>query len=164
MIKKLLGPILVSAVTVMLIIACRGDVVLEPPPSLVGDYVGVYIYKTGLGDQADSLMQPVTFDFQENLWHMYIDTLSADFNPNVCLCNAWGPYAITDRVRLELNDPDRPAPVPPCDACDTKQSPQGLYALEQPPGGIKLVWIQTVTEGSTSQVITSQLLLTRVTK
>ncbi len=160
MMKKLLGPIVVSAATVLLIIACRGDVILEPPPSLVGSYVGTYTWQEGQGSGASAKVQAITFVFRETNFSMEADTSAAEYDPGVCFCKAFGPYAITDRVRLELQDS---APHPDnCVTCDPGESPQGLYALEQPPNKVILTWIQTMDVGGSSQIVTSKLDLTRV--
>lgn len=141
--KKL--PVLLIAVFVIGVVgsACRDDVVLPPPESLVGDWVGTYTYKTGEGVNADSSVQAIKWVFTETNYIMDADTTADGFNETVCFCKGRGTYAITDRVRLEPTS-DRPLPDYPCNSCDPELSAQGLFALERPSGGIKLTQIDLV--------------------
>lgn len=157
--KKILGLVVLLALVGSLIPSCRDDIVLPEDESLVGSYEGVYIWKEGEGVNADSVVQAINWRFDETNYFMDTDTEDPLYNSEACLCKGRGTYAVTDRVRLEPLS-GNPAIPDDCETCDPTRLPQGLYALEQPEGGIIMSWIQTIDGVRT----TNQLILTRVSE
>jgi hypothetical protein len=154
--KKLFG-LAIFVGTGLLIFACASDIVLPPAPSLVGYYEGTYTLKRGEGANADSMVQAITFRFDENdAFFMDADTSASGYDANVCFCKGRGTYAISDRVRL---DPASDDPLPDnCDVCDPVDNPNGLFSLEQPDYGVKLSQVET----SGDERVTKTLILNRV--
>ena len=155
--KKLFGLVLLLVAGAMVLDACKDDITLPDPPSLVGDYVGTYTRSTRVGVDVFDTVQAVTFRFDSTGYNMKADIESDLFNPNVCFCKANGVWGITDRLRLDPDDPEAVL-VDNCSTCDPAQSPQGLYSLEQPGGNIRLIQIETID----NKQITSLLELTRI--
>jgi len=153
--KKLFGLVLLLVAGAMVLDACKDDITLPDPPSLDGTYVGTYTRSTRVGVDVFDTTQAVEFRFDSTRYFMDADLTSDQYADTVCFCKGRGVWGITDRIRLE---PDDGLDVDNCETCDPAQSPQGLYALEQPDGNLRLIQIETID----NKQVTSLLVLTRI--
>ena len=136
--------------------ACDNPPPTEPPTGLEGEYVGTYSWTFDPGGGPETTLQAVIFGFGQSTFYMNTDTSSALYDSTVCFCKAYGSYALSDKVTL-VN-----SAIPPqsdnCPTCDPDQSPNGVFVLEHPAGGLKLTRIDTTGP----EPITSQLILEQV--
>lgn len=139
----------------LIVVACRDDVVLEPAPSLVGEYVGTYTYERRQGTDIVTMVQAVKWTFTETSFLMDADTSAELYDPNVCFCKGRGIYVVDDRVRMEPKDPNAVLDDN-CSSCNPDYSPQGQFALERPSGGVKLSAIETVEGVQTAKTLLLQ--------
>ncbi len=151
----LLGILLITAG--LIVNACKDDVILEPPPSIVGFYEGTYEIERGQGQNAEVKSQAITWRFTETNYFMDADTTDPAYDSDICFCKGRGTYSVSDRVRLvPLNSgsgtPDN------CDSCDPSEQPEGSYTLEQPAGGLRLTWQQVIN----GETVTNRIVLTRI--
>jgi hypothetical protein len=111
-------------------IACRDDVFVEPPPSLTGDYTGVYIYKIGGQTPTE---QRITWRFSSNGYSMYWDEQNPGPDSTRYFCDCSGEYELGDGVNLiEI------VPVVGVITCDTSLNPKGPFQLDQSTDTVKL--------------------------
>ncbi len=113
------------------------DVVLEPPPSLKGEYVGKYVW-TFL-PQPRSYEQNIKWKFTDTEWFMTADSSQP---LDVCFCISFGSYTVEDRVRLLYRSP-QPWPDTMCTGgtCDPNLSPDGTFLLQQPHDSVILKYM-----------------------
>ena len=76
----------ISLIMLALIIGCAADIILEPPETLEGNYVGQYIYRIrGTGATEDTSIQRITWIFTETGWNMKVDFDHPDLNMDFCI-------------------------------------------------------------------------------
>ena len=117
-----------------LVLSCASDIVLEPPPSLKGDYVGRYVW-TYVPQQLERI-QNIKWRFTDRDWFMTADSSNA---LDVCFCISFGTYKVEEKVRLLYQSP-QPRPDTGCTGgtCDPDLSPNGSFDLRQPSDSVVL--------------------------
>ncbi len=121
-------------------LSCASDIVLDPPPSLVGSYTGWYIYT----NQATGVQktQTITWLFTDQTYNMQVDFDNEGLT-DFCICETFGKYSLEDRVRLDQNGSGPPGGTL-CDACnDAAVSPVGLFLLDRTTDTLKLVQVES---------------------
>lgn len=113
----LLGVIGVMALGLWASTGCRDDIFIPPPPSLLGDYEGVFIYKEGTQLPAE---QTITWRFTGNGYLMTLDGTEGER----LFCDVAGFYTLENGVSMELTDSNRTAKT-----CDPTKGPAGQFAL-----------------------------------
>jgi len=119
--KKVVSLLLLAGV-VLFAYGCRKDLFVEPPPSLSGDYVGIYIYK--FAGQAET-SQPVTWRFTSSGYTMRYDDSRGDgrkFCDNVGEYTYQGSSVDFTSVLDNLNQ----------DLCSPDQNPVGRFSVDNP--------------------------------
>lgn len=130
---SLLAVLLVVVTGVAIFTACRDDVILPPPPSLDGSYVGTYTYTEGEATETQGIKWVFTeASDKTGSYAMDADPWSPLYDSMVCFCKGRGSYSISDRVQLQSTT-DRPEPDN-CQTCNESRSPQGLFALNRAQG------------------------------
>ena len=112
-------------VVLAIIIGCSDDIVLEPLPSLLGEYVGLYEFITDFeqsGQDTEDFPIAVRFSDQ-SYWVFDMDTTG-----EACICQPSGEYIMGDNVELIMK-------VQGCAGqCvfDEDKLPTGLFSLRRP--------------------------------
>ena len=133
--KKIASLILIFGV-LAIFIGCAEDVYVSPPPSLTGDYNGVYIIKTG--DQvAEQLF--ITWRFQQEGYQMRVDTTVEQGEIN--LCETDGQYELENGVNLIETNPNSTQRN-----CDDSRNPSGFFQLDQSTDTLKMTQYDNDTE------------------
>jgi len=121
---SLFGGLISVIVLVMIILGCSDDIVLEPLPSLLGEYEGEFVYYTDYGlDNERHKNYPITWRFSDqNYW-----CWDASVEGEDCICEPSGEYRMADGVQLEMREDG-------CAGCvfDSLKLPQGAFTLRQP--------------------------------
>lgn len=116
--KRFVGLVACAAV-IALGVGCADDVFVEPPPSLIGDYVGEYSVKVG---NTPAVTQEVNWRFTTATYQMRVSDNSSD----TISCNCAGEYSLSNNVELlEIN------PVLDPFVCDQGRNPKGVFGLDQ---------------------------------
>ena len=123
------GSLLCGLTTLLIVIAiilgCSDDIVLEPLPSLLGEYEGRYHFITKYEtsqQQTEEFFIGCRFSDQ-NYWISDMDETGTN-----CICEASGEYVMGDNVEL----------IQKIDGCagvcvfDSEKLPNGLFALRRP--------------------------------
>jgi hypothetical protein len=118
--RRIAGLAVILGIFLLLVGACRDDVFVEPPPSLTGDYEGIYSYKVGNQTPAE---QRITWRFTSNAYLMYFDEVNGT---EQIFCNVRGEYQLENGVNLMQIDSNLTG-----DLCNFGQNPTGFFALEQ---------------------------------
>lgn len=111
--------------SLMVLVGCSSDIILESESDLRGDYVGTYTIIEDFGSNlAKEHTQPITWKFTDTTYIMQIDT-SKEYDPGFSICRVDGRYALSEGVQLaEVHSiPD------PFTACKDKNNPTGLFIL-----------------------------------
>ncbi|MFH2050727.1 MAG: hypothetical protein ABIJ12_14930 [bacterium] len=146
-----------ALVMLALIISCAADIILEPPETLEGNYVGEYIYRVrGTGASEDTSIQRITWTFTETTWDMNLDFDNPDFNMDFCICEPFGQYLLEDRLRLQENGSQPNGAL--CSSCNESFNPDGQFLLDRSTD--TLVMTQQVT--SESETVVKQIRLLKV--
>ncbi|UCG62207.1 MAG: hypothetical protein JSV52_02670 [Candidatus Zixiibacteriota bacterium] len=112
-------------IVIAIILGCSDDIVLEPLPSLLGEYEGRYHFITRY-----ETSQQVTEEYyigcrfsDQNYWISDNSVSEAD-----CICAASGEYVMGDNVELIQK-------YAPCADCvfDPEKLPVGFFSLRRPP-------------------------------
>lgn len=122
----------VLGVAAVVVWSCRGDRVIEAPPSLAGDYEGWYIYKHGT-TPPESMC--VTVRFTQEEFHMRRDTVKCPDRPRAA-CDADGKYNMTAAVVIyaeDAQDSNATAQI-----CVLERAPFASYVFSQPAGKLIL--------------------------
>ncbi len=138
--------ILSLLMVVSIFVACQDDVILEPLPSLLGDYEGRYSVTTNyLQPNQKTKVSDITWRFSDLYYWMTADTSGAKF------CSPSGNYALTGEVDLVQDSLNNGCAGIVADEAD---NPQGIFALRQPGDSV----ILTQQDGTTVK----ELLLIRI--
>lgn len=118
---------LVSIVVLMaIILGCSDDIVLEPLPSLLGEYEGEfqYIKDYGLDTERPPDKFPISWRFSDQYYWCW--DISAEGED--CFCEPSGEYIMADGVELRMKEDG-------CAGCvfDSAKLPDGVFTLRQPP-------------------------------
>ena len=130
--KKLVG-LAALILLLALVLACRKDVFVEPPPSLTGDYIGSYTWDP---DDAPAVTQPITWRFSSNGYSMYYDEESDTRPPDQKaqnFCNTLGNYELVNGVQLSPTDWNVNS-----DLCQDSLGPFGTFQLDQSTDTVKM--------------------------
>lgn len=112
-------------VVIAIFISCSDDIILEPLPSLLGEYVGRYDFITRFeqsNQETDWYDVAVRFSDQ-SYWFFDMDTTGGN-----CFCQPSGEYIMGDNVELIMK----------VDGCagqcvfDADKLPSGLFSLRRP--------------------------------
>lgn len=132
--KKVLTFIVVLAgvSTSAWIISCRNDVIVPDPPTLIGDYKGIYSYLEL--DGVDTVVvkgQYITMRFTSSFFQMRWDeTVNLALYPDTVktrnFCDIDGDYTLNNGVQFIVLDSST-TPV----VCRESQNPYGSFALDQ---------------------------------
>lgn len=118
---KRIAVLLILAVVATLIYSCRKDVMVEPPPSLSGDYAGTYTFKKG---SLPAVVQGVTMKFTTDAFRINWDSTGEQR-----FCDAKGGYQLTNNVELYAIDSTD------CNyhyfKCDLGLCPMAIYQVDQ---------------------------------
>lgn len=119
------------------VVGCRDDINVPFPPSLLGDYHGVYAYQEveGIDTQVNEEAL-ITFRFTSSDFSMYKDT-SIPESLRV-FCDVAGEYELEDGVIMTLIDSSL-TPV----TCFVQYGPSGFFALDQTTDSVKLTQVKT---------------------
>jgi hypothetical protein len=123
--KRLLALAILLSLLVTFAMSCKDDVIVEPPPSLTGDYQGTYVRQVG---QQTPEVENVIWRFTSNGYIMRWDSTAG--NETVISCNASGNYTLENNVELEeLNSNlDQGVAGGPC---DENKTPKGVFGLDR---------------------------------
>lgn len=129
----------VLAVVTIALWNCRGDRIIEAPPSLIGDYVGWYIYKHG-NTPPESMC--VTVWFTNDEFHMRRDSATCPDRERKA-CDADGKYDMPGRVVIfaeDSQDSNATAKI-----CVLERAPFSAFDIKQPEG--KLILESSTSSG-----------------
>ncbi|MCK4574630.1 MAG: hypothetical protein KAU36_09665 [candidate division Zixibacteria bacterium] len=143
--KWVIGALFVLLV-VGIFISCSDDIILEPLPSLLGDYEGRYSVTTNyLQPNQKTKTSDITWRFSDLYYWMTADTSGAAF------CSPSGTYTLEVLlVQDSLNNGCAGV------VADEADNPQGVFSLRQPGDSV----ILTQQEETTYK----EILLVRVTR
>lgn len=131
--KKIASLILLFGVLAVFI-GCAEDVYVEPPPSLTGDYVGVYIIKEGSQVEQSG---DITWRFSQNGYQMRYQDIPTD----TISCECDGQYELENGVTL-IEISSNPTQI----RCDDSRNPTGFFQLDQSTDTVKMTQYDSETE------------------
>ena len=138
-------------------IGCRNDINVPFPPSLVGDYTGIYSFvEVGvLGDTVYDTSQVITFRFTQSSYEMVKDTSIAESLR--VFCDNLGEYELRDGVTMgcEGNDCNFTRGV-----CTEEWNPNGYFGLDQTSDTMRLLQDQTDSLGVRQRKLIRLVLVT----
>jgi hypothetical protein len=142
---KRLGFLLMLATAAMFLYNCRKDVIVEPPPSVIGNYTGTYTREVSGTDSLVS--QHVLWIFTSSNFYMDYDPAFYPNKDSAKVCDIRGEYEITSGMNLFATaSKDSSATVRTCNKIYT---PHGLYQLNQAVSGeITMSSLTTNPQGS----------------
>jgi len=125
---------LVAVLMILTIAAgCADDIVLEPAPSLKGNYVGTYTISFLSTQQ--STTEDIIWQFQDQFFFMNLD--SATFKSK-CFCAVSGDYTLGDNVRLRVLASQPDDNISSCTSCNAAENPDGNFVLDQSTATLRL--------------------------
>ncbi len=134
--RTLATSVLCGFITIMIVISisigCSDDIILEPLPSLIGDYEGRYLYTENLGASNERTDDPYIIRWRfSNLNYWVYDNGS-----DPCICQPSGEYLLADGVQLNMLEDG-------CAGCvfDSLKLPEGAFSLRQPGDSIFMTQI-----------------------
>lgn len=121
---SLFGGLTSLIVLIAIFISCSDDIVLEPLPSLLGEYRGKYEFITKFeqtGQTTDPYDIAVRFS-DKSYWFFDMDSSGSK-----CICQPSGDYIMGDNLELIMK-------VQGCASCvfDPDRLPEGIFALRRP--------------------------------
>jgi len=135
--KRYVGLAVVVAL-VGVFIGCADDVFVEPPPSLIGDYVGTYSFKVG---NTPAVEQEVNWRFTTATYTMRVANTSTD----TISCNCAGDYVLENNVELV-----QITPVLDPFTCDQGRNPQGVFGVDR--SKVDTVFLRRVSADTTQEL------------
>ena len=131
--------LLLLTLAASMFVSCRDDVVVPYPPSLLGNYKGVYSYqKVDNSSQLDSTYeQPIRWRFTSEDYQMRKDSTIAESLR--VFCDVDGTYNIGTGVEMTLEDGNVSRSV-----CTEDWGPDGVFSLFTSGDTVKLQQIQVV--------------------
>jgi len=132
--KKIAGLILLFGV-LAIFIGCAEDVFVDPPPTLTGDYTGVYIYKEG--NQRET-RQYITWRFSKN---SYQNRFNDSAEQDTLFCETDGQYELVNGVNL-IETSSNSTQI----TCNVEQNPTGFFQLDQSTDSVKMTQYNSETE------------------
>ena len=132
--KKIASLILLFGVLAVFI-GCAEDVFVEPPPSLTGDYTGVYIFKEG---SQVAVQQYITWRFSQNGYQNRFDEA---VEQDTLFCETDGQYELVNGVNLIETSPNSTQIT-----CNAAQNPTGFFQLDQSTDTVKMTQYDSETE------------------
>jgi len=131
---KKIASFIIALGVLAIFIGCAKDVFVEPPPTLTGDYTGVYIIK--MGTQVP-LEEPITWRFSQNSYQKRWDDTKIDSN---LFCDFDGTYELENGVTL--NETSYSIQL----KCNPDQDPIGFFQLDQSTDTLKMTQYDSETE------------------
>jgi hypothetical protein len=128
---KRLGFLLILALAAGLLYNCRKDVVVEPPPSVVGNYAGTYSRVVQGTDS--NLLQYVTWVFTSTNFFMDYDQSHYPIKDSAKVCDVGGVYEISAGISLTATDSKDSSRT--VRTCNKVFGPHGSYQLNQSVAG-----------------------------
>jgi len=122
--KKIAGLILLFGV-LAIFIGCAEDVFVDPPPTLTGDYTGVYIYKEG---------KYITWRFSKN---SYQNRFNDSAEQDTLFCETDGQYELVNGVNL-IETSSNSTQI----TCNVEQN----FQLDQSTDSVKMTQYNSETE------------------
>jgi hypothetical protein len=125
----------VLAIAAIAVWSCRKDVTITPPPTLTGDYVGTYCYKTA--NQPEEC-QLITVRFTSDQFIVRIDPSVADDDRK--FCDFDGEYELGANIIMRprcdpVKYPGSPYcqidPNPTQQGCDSDKDGYGTFVVDQ---------------------------------
>lgn len=118
----LLGLTLVASI----VLSCRDDIEVPFPPSINGDYLGIYSYMEIRGgtDTAFDTSQAIEWRFRDGEFSMVMDG-TIDEEERV-FCDVLGEYVLGNGVAMTVTDPNFTRGV-----CTESWGPDGYFGLDQ---------------------------------
>ena len=112
-----------------LLMSCSDDIILEPLPSLLGEYEGRYLVTENVGSTSQKTSEYlITWRFSDQNYFL------KDADPNE-ICTPSGSYILTGEVDLQEADNANG-----CYGVVGKEefNPRGIFSLRQPPDSVIL--------------------------
>lgn len=104
---------------------CAKDIILEPPPSLQGEYTGVYKVTSNFQQPNQTTReQDIRWVFTESQYRMNADTLSGQ---SQIFCEPFGRYSLGDKVDLRESSEGCAGVV-----ANATDNPFGEFVLNRP--------------------------------
>jgi len=140
-----------SSLIVTVFASCRDDLLVEPPPSVIGAYFGVYTLvevENGI-DTIDFRSQFIDFTFTSSTYRFRWDG-SKDTAPSIdtassniqYFCDSDGDYGLESGVQLEVtNDNVNPT------VCTVDNNPEGSFSLNQG-DTVRIIQVEVNSKGN----------------
>ena len=134
----LVGAALMAAIA----LSCRDDIEVPFPPSINGDYVGIYSFmeiENGADTTVDT-SQLIEWRFRDGEYSMVMDgTIDEDLR---VFCDVLGEYVLGNGVAMVINDSNFTRGV-----CTQYWGPGGYFGLDQPSDTMRLLHDSTAVVG-----------------
>lgn len=117
--------VLILAVGVGCFLGCRDDINVPFPPSIVGEWKGIYTYKQDGGAVSIDTSQLVTFRFTASIYQEAMDTSIPDTER--VFCGVLGEYELRNGITMDQIDSNVPPSV-----CTFHQNPYGTFGINFP--------------------------------
>ncbi len=132
---KKLSLLLAIAALLVIAISCADDIILESPPSLQGEYHGLYSFTknySGTVSSPQTLTVSITkWIFTETGYNMKVDDSTG-------FCSPFGRYTLTDKVELRQDQNGCYGTV-----ADETLNPEGDFTLRRPTDSVVLTQVNT---------------------
>ena len=128
---------LVLALLALLVtaISCADDIILESPPSLQGEYTGLYSYtKNRSTNPVTEQVAVAKWIFTESGYNMQVD----ESDDAVAFCSPFGRYTLTDKVELRETQNGCAGTI-----ADASLNPTGEFTLRRPTDSVVLSQLNT---------------------
>lgn len=129
--RYVLAALILFTVIGAFIVACRDDVVVEPPPPILGEYTGIYAYK--LVGQVPT-EQHIFWSFDADKFLMTMDSTFHQESGRA-FCDVEGAYILGSQIELYV--PTVPGRTPESftnrtgKVCTPELGPWGRFAVDQ---------------------------------
>jgi len=146
--------VLILAIVASVVVSCRDDVNVPLPPSINGNYTGLYRFVqivNGVDTQIDT-SQIIEFTFRKPNFSMDMDGSIAESLR--VFCDVLGTYVLGNGVTMTITDPNYTRGV-----CTEDWGPQGYFGLDQTTDTLKLLHDSTYSSGGSSVHFIQQLKL-----
>lgn len=130
---KRLGFLIFVVLAAITLYNCRKDVVIEPPPSLVGIYSGTYAREVQNEPDSVPVNQHIIWTFTDTKYYMDYDQSYYNDPILASVCDCGGEYAVTSGIYLQAQtslDSNRTHRI-----CKKDYAPDGQYQLDQSVAG-----------------------------
>lgn len=139
--RYLLGIFILVTISA-LVLACRDDIIVEPPPPLDGSYTGTYEYVFETETGSDTILQHILMRFTDETFTMDLDKSFHPADDDRIFCDVEGIYALAQGVELRATksqDSNYTAQT-----CQVDKGPFGPWSLDQSTPGVVVMKSATV--------------------